>query len=87
MGIGHNMMRTHPKSPHGCWKFIHAEFMAVLNAGYDVEGATVYVYRQLKSGVPALSRPCSHCWRFLTDLGIKKVVYSIENDFKQEKIA
>lgn len=86
LGCGFNVLKTHPKSPHK-HKSIHAEFMAALNAGYDIEGATAYVFRQQKDGTLAMARPCESCWRFLMDCGIKKVVYSFEGSFRQEELA
>lgn len=86
LGVGHNMTKTHTKSPHK-FKNCHAEFMAVLNSGSKIEGATVYVFREQKNGTPANSRPCQSCWEYLMSLGAKKVVYTFEGSFKQEKIA
>ena len=85
LGIGHNMMKTHPKSPHR-FRSIHAEFLAVMNCGKDVIGATAYVYRQQKNGTPAISRPCKDCWQYLIDCGVKSVVYSCEGTYVQEKM-
>lgn len=85
LGIGWNMLRTHPKSPHE-FKSIHAEFMASLNAGRDIKGATAYVFRQQKNGTWAMAKPCDDCWKYLMNLGIKKVVYSFEGTFKTEKL-
>lgn len=85
LGVGHNMMKTHPKSPHKFHR-VHAEFLAVLNASGNVRGATAYVYRQQKNGTPALSRPCKDCWKYLRKCGIKNVVYSYEATYVQEKM-
>lgn len=85
IGIGWNLMKTHPKSP-SCYKNIHAEFHATLNANSKVKGATVYVFRQQKNGIPAISRPCRYCWDFLLAHGAKQVVYSFEGSFKKESI-
>ena len=85
LGVGHNMMKTHPKSPHR-FKNIHAEFMAVLNSNMDIGGGTAYIFREQKNGTPAISRPCTDCWRFLMECGIKDVVYSFEGSFKQERL-
>ena len=85
IGTGFNMLRTHTKSPHS-YKSIHAEFAAVINAGYDVKGATAYVFRQQKNGAWAMSRPCEYCWKFLVGYGIKEVVYSFEGSFKKESL-
>lgn len=86
LGTGHNLVRTHPKSPHK-FKTIHAEFMAAINSEFKIEGATVYVFRQCKDGTPAMAKPCSACWKFLHECGVKAVVYSHEGSYKSEKIA
>lgn len=86
LGVGHNMIKTHPKSPHK-FKNIHAEFMAVLNAGReDLVGATAYVFREQKNENWACSKPCKYCWQYLVDCGIKSVVYSFEGSFIQERV-
>jgi deoxycytidylate deaminase len=86
LGVGHNVLKTHPKSPHK-YKSIHAEFMAAINAGYDIEGATAYIFREQKDGTWAMAKPCDYCWKFLMELGVKEVVYSFEGSFKQERVA
>lgn len=84
LGTGFNVIKTHPKSPHE-FSSVHAEFMSVLNAG-NVSGATAYVFRQTKDGTPSISRPCKDCWKYLLECGVKKVVYSFEGSFCQEKL-
>lgn len=86
LGVGHNMMKTHPKSPHS-FKCIHAEFMAFLNSNGNIEGSTAYIFREQKNGKWAISRPCKDCFRFLTEKGVKTIVYSFEGSFKQESVA
>ena len=86
LGVGCNSMKTHPKSPHK-FKSTHAEFMAAQNAGlWNLEGATVYVFREQKDGKMAMAKPCPYCWRFLVDCGVKEVVYSFEGSFKKESM-
>jgi pyrimidine deaminase RibD-like protein len=85
IGKGFNTLKTHTKSPHP-FKSIHAEFMAVLSAEYDIKGATVYVFREQKSGKWSISRPCKSCWQFLIECGAKRVVYSYEGSFKEEEV-
>lgn len=86
LGLGFNLLKTHTHSPHR-WKGIHAEYMAVMAASYDVKGATAYIFRQQKNGTPAMSRPCQYCWKLLMECGIKKVVYTFEGSFKEERVA
>lgn len=85
LGIGWNVLKTHPKSPHA-YKSIHAEFMAAIKADMEISGATAYVFREQKNGVWATAKPCKYCWQFLMDSGIKEVIYSFEGHFKQERL-
>lgn len=55
---------------------VHAEVAACRMLGERVRGATIYVARVLKSGEPANSRPCQHCEQYLTERGVKKVIYT-----------
>lgn len=85
LGSGHNVIKTHPRSPHR-FGFIHAEFMAAMQASYELQGATVYVFREQKDGTASMAKPCEDCWRFLHECGVKEVVYSFEGSFKKERI-
>jgi len=87
LGSGFNALKTHPRSPHA-HKSVHAEFMAAISVGRDVniEGATAYVFRQQKNGTWAMAKPCKYCWQFLMDCGIKEVVYSFEGAFRTEEL-
>lgn len=57
---------------------VHAEVDA-LSRVVDAEGVTVYVARMGDDGMPRFSRPCQHCMLVLKKLGIKKVVYTLDN--------
>ena len=46
----------------------------------------IYLYREYKDGSLAPSRPCPSCMAMLKDFGIKKVMYTTENGFAEEKI-
>lgn len=82
VGVGWNQMKTHSKSPHA-FKNIHAELHAILGAmPSDLEGATVYVYREHKNGLPALAKPCKCCEKMLCNCNIKKVCYTIDNGYE-----
>lgn len=83
IGSSCNASKTHPKSPH-CYKSIHAEFGAVIDAGFDVKGATAYVFRQQKNGTWAIAKPCVSCRNFLVKCGILNVFYSFEGTYKKE---
>jgi deoxycytidylate deaminase len=79
-------MITHPNSNHR-FKSRHAEFNAFVNSGRNIRGATVYVFRENKLGVLSNAKPCEACQRLLIEHGAKKVIYTFENTYKEEKIA
>jgi deoxycytidylate deaminase len=85
IGSSCNTLKTHPKSPN-CYKSIHAEFGAVVDAGFDVKGATAFVFREQKNGTWAIAKPCFACRNFLIKCGIREVIYTVESSFTYEKM-
>lgn len=94
---GVNCQKTHPLQrelnrerfdvdPINHWK--HAELSALLPImnRKDIEWNKVklYIYRELKNGTKAMSRPCPACSRLIRELGIKKVYYTTDNGYIQE---
>jgi deoxycytidylate deaminase len=74
-----NIIKTHPKyaNPYGSYiGSLHAEIRAIILSGQSLKGASIFVYRELKSGVPALARPCNLCMTVIEESGIKKVYYT-----------
>lgn len=68
---------------------LHAEVHALVLAkniahrtNIDWADVCVYVYRELKNGKPAISKPCASCQKFIDDLGIKTVFYIDEQGNK-----
>jgi deoxycytidylate deaminase len=55
---------------------IHAEAAAIKKANTSLEGATIYVARINKSGLPLLSKPCERCQAAIEKAGIKKIIYT-----------
>lgn len=45
----------------------------------------IYLYRELKNGKLAMSRPCESCIRLLRDTGFKRVFYTTQDGFVEEK--
>jgi len=85
VSVGTNNLKTHPRSSHP-FHSLHSEMAAVLLAKQDLYGCEIYVYREIKSGVAALARPCIYCYPFLKEAGIKEIHYSINGSYKTEKI-
>lgn len=54
----------------------------------DIEFSRIslYIYRQHKSGVLGLARPCESCFNLIKDLGIRNIYYSTEGGFSHEEI-
>ena len=94
-GEGFNVKdKTHPKSPHP-YHVQDAEFAAVIDAvrgvdgyyGYTpdlLKGCGLLVYRILKNGKPAFSKPCNECAWMIERVGIKRsdVYFSITTGSK-----
>lgn len=86
VSLGYNQLKTHSKSTHP-WHYIHAEFHAMLNTPLsDLQGATAYIYREHKDGSPSLARPCNSCYKMLQMAGIKKICYSSNGSYIEEKL-
>lgn len=76
VGVGYNQIKSHPKSSHK-YKRIHAEFHALLGvAPADLDGSTVFVYRETKCGNKGLAKPCPSCHKMLLDAGVETVIYT-----------
>ena len=46
----------------------------------------LYLYRELKNGTLAMSRPCRACMAMLKDFGVRKIYYTTENGYAEERI-
>lgn len=74
------IMQTPPRS--------HAEVNLYRKIRYldiDFKDITVYIYRELKDGTKAISRPCPSCRELLQSTGIRTVCYTTENGFAEER--
>lgn len=86
ISVGYNKNKTHTHSPHK-YKFLHAEIVALLDNKFaDLNGCTIYIYRETRDGVPAISKPCPSCMEAIRLAGIKKICYSINGTFKEERV-
>ena len=78
---GYNKRKTHTRfaNPNLHIKTsLHAELSCIINAGdkVNLRGSSIYVYRETSDGSPAMSKPCSHCMKFLKEEGISNIYYS-----------
>jgi deoxycytidylate deaminase len=59
---------------------LHAELGAIIGMDRHItDGATLYVARVGREGDYKLSKPCSMCHQALKHVGVKRVVYTINN--------
>lgn len=83
ISLGINKYKTHPRSTHP-FKFIHAEYDAIISCKEDLKNSVAYIYRETKNGNIALSRPCEHCMKALRDAGVKKICFSTYTGYISE---
>ena len=50
----------------------------------EIKNCTMYIVRIRKNGTLGIARPCEYCYSMLTNLSLKGIIYSVDNDFKQE---
>ena len=67
---------------------IHAETAALLpliKDGVDLSKASIYIYSQHKNGSLACAKPCARCEKLIRSLGLRRVFYTTEGGFAEEK--
>jgi pyrimidine deaminase RibD-like protein len=77
---GHNQMRGQASitaTAHS-WRasFLHAEEVALKNAGTAANGAVLYVARVGRSGDIRNSKPCVRCASKIARAGVRRVVFT-----------
>lgn len=75
ISTANNCGKTHPVWGSGPFSSLHAEgraIMKAINAGFDLNGASIIVYRKNH----LLAKPCEDCQKLLKKVGIKEVIYS-----------
>lgn len=84
----YNIYRFNADTPDKC----HAEVSLIQKIrwkfGDSIEWSRVhiYLYREYKNGSLAPSRPCTSCMAMLKEIGIKRIYYTTEHGFAEEKI-
>ena len=68
---------------------VHAEIACLLpliRQGYNMSRSDMYIVRHHKNGSLALSRPCTGCMSLLRAIGVRRVFFSVEGGFSEERI-
>ena len=97
VNIGFNTNKTNPLQSKIDTKFfnckcsgkIHAETMALypyIKENIQLNNAILVTYRQKKDGTLGMSRPCDRCMKLIKQLGIKKLIYTTDDGFAEEKL-
>lgn len=87
--IGTNGYKTHPMAAryghHNSQ--VHAELAAIIKFGdTNLKGYDLAVLRINRKNELAMSKPCRHCQKLLTDVDLKRIFYT-RNDGKWEIFA
>ena len=86
ISVGYNKHKSHPIMKVFNKKYrgfttkennLHAEMDALMKCKHlDIDGATIYIYRELKNGSLGNCFPCPACQRRIITAGIKRIVYT-----------
>lgn len=78
--------KTHTKCKDYFSQAIHAEMSAILVSNENVQGTSIYIYRESRAGKKGCSKPCPECMYNLLKYHIKTVYFldSVGNISKRE---
>lgn len=68
---------------------VHAEtacLLPLIRQGYDMSRSDLYIVRRHRNGSLALSRPCPGCMSLLRANSVRRVFFSVDGGFSEEKI-
>lgn len=86
ISVGFNKNKFHNDSPHPYLSW-HSEFDCLKSIPQHLaEGSTIYVYREDKNGMPRMARPCNSCQELLKKYKIRKMCYTVDGGYKEEKL-
>lgn len=79
--VGWNIKKSDPEflDDHSMCS-VHAEIHALRQMKYRADGCVMFIARVLKGGGIGLAKPCVNCQTVITDSGIKRVLYTIDED-------
>lgn len=83
LAVGWNVDKNVPENVEMDWAAcsVHAEVSALKQVS-DPSGSIVYVARVTRGGRVGMAKPCKRCRAYLTDVRVKRAVYTIdENTF------
>lgn len=82
--------RNFNKSEKPICDSVHAEVACILSVRQEIDWkkAKLYIYRLSpgKDSGHGMARPCDACMSFIKDVGIRRVFYTTDDGFAQERI-
>lgn len=88
LSLGTNQTKTHPLAfrlsglQHK--KYLHAEVACLKGIEGDLRRCTLYVVRADREGRLAQSKPCKHCSSYIRELGVGRVVHSVDKGIVEQ---
>lgn len=82
LSIGINSFKTHPLAIKYGYRepTVHAELQAAIKLGLtNCSGLSIAVLRIGRNNKLAMSKPCVHCSKLISDLGFKNVYFTGRN--------
>ena len=76
-----NIMSKPARSHAECNLYRKIRFLDI-----DFSRVSVYIYRELKNGKLGMARCCPACMEALKSLGIKKICYTTDDGYAEEKL-
>lgn len=84
---GFNKVQTHTRSK-SYDNMLHAEVSSLIGLDFETtSGASIYVFREKKTGELGNSKPCPACAEAIRLAGIRKIYYSHEDGWKEERVS
>ena len=68
---------------------VHSEtacLLPLIRQGYDMSRSDLYIVRRHRNGSLAISRPCPGCMSLLRANGVRRVFFSVDGGFSEERI-
>lgn len=82
LSLGVNKTKTHPLafrlSQSENKKYLHAEVDCLKGVDGDISRCTLYVVRADRKGRLAQSKPCKFCQTYIRELGVGRVVHTVD---------
>lgn len=87
-------VKTHPMQARLAQKvgrtkkiYLHAEVLAILRAGQQIERAySIEVYRFDSNGKSKLAKPCPICMELIKTTPIKRIIYTVDDSSEEQTI-